>query len=80
MDLVGSLIPDDFISAGSGAPIAMGVLEAEYSKDIDCEAGAELVTRAIKAAVARDAVSGDGIDILIIRAGGAEERSISLRG
>jgi len=80
LDLMGSLIPDDFISAGSGAPIAMGVLEAEYSNEIDCEAGAELVMKAIKAAVARDAVSGDGIDILIIRAGGAEERSISLRG
>ena len=80
MDLMGSLIPDDFISAGSGAPIAMGVLESDYSKEMDCEAGAELAVKAVKAAVARDAVSGDGIDVLIVRPGGVEERSISLRG
>ncbi len=30
MDPVGSLIPDPFITAGTGAPIAMGVIEAEY--------------------------------------------------
>jgi proteasome beta subunit len=80
MDLAGSLIPDDYITAGSGSPIAMGVLEAEYSKEIDCEAGAKLAIKAIKAAIARDAVSGDGIDLLIIRAGGAEEKTIPLRG
>jgi proteasome beta subunit len=80
MDLAGSLIPDDYITAGSGSPIAMGVLEAEYSKEMDCEAGAKLAIKAIKAAIARDAVSGDGIDLLIIRARGAEEKTIPIRG
>lgn len=80
MDLVGSLIPDDYISAGSGAPIAMGVLESDYSEELDCEAGAELAVKAVKAAVARDVMSGDGIDLLIIRPGGVEERTLSLRG
>jgi proteasome beta subunit len=79
MDLAGSLIPDDYISAGSGAPIAMGVLESEYSKGLDCEAGAQLALKAVKAAIARDAVSGDGVDLLILRAGGAEERTVPLR-
>ena len=80
MDLAGSLIPDDYITAGSGSPIAMGVLEAEYSKGLDCDAGAKLAVKAIKAAIARDAVSGDGIDLLVIRAGGAEEKTIPFRG
>ena len=80
MDLVGSLIPDDYISAGSGAPIAMGVLESDYSKGLDCEAGVQLALKAMKAAIARDAVSGDGIDLLILKAGGAEERTIPFRG
>ena len=79
MDLAGSLIPDEFLAAGSGAQIAIGVLEADYNKEMDCEAGAELAKKAIKSAIARDAVSGDGIDILIFRAGGAEEQTISLR-
>ena len=79
MDLAGSLIPDDYITAGSGSPIAMGVLEADYSKGLDCEAGSQLAIKAIKAAIARDAVSGDGIDLLIIRAGGSEERTLPFR-
>jgi proteasome beta subunit len=79
MDLAGSLIPDEFLAAGSGAQIAIGVLEADYSKDMDCVAGAALAKKAIKSAIARDAISGDGIDILIIRADGAEEQTLSLR-
>ncbi len=79
LDLAGSLIPDDFLAAGSGAQIAIGVLEADYKEGMDCEAGAALAKKAIKSAIARDAISGDGIDILIIRADGAEEQTLSLR-
>ena len=79
MDPVGSLIPDDFLAAGSGAPIAIGVLEADYVKGLDCEAGAALAKKSIKAAIARDAISGDGLDILIIKADGSEVRTESFR-
>jgi proteasome beta subunit len=75
MDPVGSLIPDPFITAGTGAPIAMGLVEAQYREDMDVEAGAELALNAIRSAVARDVVSGDGVDMLLIRADGIEERS-----
>ncbi len=78
MDPVGSLIPDDFITAGTGAPLAMGLIEAQYNKEINVEAGAELAYNAIKAAVARDIVSGDGIDMLIFTKDGIEERKFSL--
>ena len=79
MDPVGSLIPDDFLAAGSGAAIAIGVLEAEYNKELDCEAGVELAKKSIKSAIARDAMSGDGIDVLIIKAGGSEIRTETFR-
>lgn len=77
LDLAGSLIPDDYVSAGSGAQIAIGVLEAEYRKGMSVEEAKEIALKAVKAAVARDAVSGDGIDILIIRADGVEEETMS---
>jgi proteasome beta subunit len=80
MDPVGSLIPDKFITAGSGAPIAMGLLENQYSEGMDLEAGGELALSAIRSAVARDVVSGDGVDMLLIRADGIEERSFPMRG
>ena len=78
MDPVGSLIPDDFMTAGSGAPLAMGLIEAQYSKDMTVEAGAELAYDSIKAAVARDVVSGDGVDMLVFTKDGIEERSLPL--
>lgn len=79
MDPVGSLIPDKFITAGSGAPLAMGLLENQFSEEMDVEAGAELALNAIRAAVARDVASGDGVDMLLIRTEGIEERSYPLR-
>ena len=79
MDPVGSLIPDKFITAGSGAPIAMGLLEAQYSEDIDVEAGAELALNAIRSAVARDVTSGDGVDMLLIRSDGVDERAYPMK-
>ena len=78
MDPVGSLIPDDFITAGTGAPLAMGLIEAQYNKEMNVEAGAELAYNSIKAAVARDVVSGDGVDMLIFTKEGIEERKLSL--
>jgi len=80
MDPVGSLIPDPYITAGTGAPIAMGLLEAQYSEEMDLEAGADLALNAIRSAVARDVVSGDGVDMLLIRADGVEERAFPMRG
>jgi proteasome beta subunit len=79
MDPVGSLIPDKFITAGSGAPIAMGLLEAQYSEEMDLEAGGELALNAIRSAVARDVASGDGVDMLLIRAEGVEERYFPMK-
>ncbi len=66
MDPLGSLIEDDFAALGSGAPIAIGVLETRYSKDMRVEDAKKMVVDSIRAAIERDALSGDGIDILVI--------------
>ncbi|MEM2996792.1 MAG: proteasome subunit beta, partial [Candidatus Bathyarchaeia archaeon] len=73
------VIPDKFVSVGSGAAIAMGLLEANYREDITLEEGAALALQAIKSAAARDAVSGDGVDMLLISDKGIEERTYPLR-
>ncbi len=52
----------------------MGLIEAQYSDDLDLEAGGELALNAIRSAVARDVASGDGVDMLLIKADGIEER------
>jgi len=76
LDLLGSLIPDKYAAVGSGAEIAVGVLEEGYKEKMTVKEGQELVTRAIKSAVSRDVMSGDGIDFLVITDKGIQEESI----
>jgi len=76
LDVLGSVIPDKYAVVGSGAEIAIGVLEEGYREDMTVEEAKELATRAIKSAVRRDIMSGDGIDFLIITKDGIKEESI----
>ncbi len=79
LDPLGSLIQDKYACVGSGAEIATGVLEAEYKDGMSVEEARELVLRSIKAAIARDAQSGEGVDLLIITKDGVKEETVSLK-
>ena len=74
LDLLGSVIKDKFASVGTGAEIAAGVLESEHKDNISIEEGREVVSRALKAALARDAASGDGVDLLTVTKDGIKEQ------
>jgi proteasome beta subunit len=76
LDVLGSLIPDKYAAVGSGTEIAIGVLEEAYKESMKLKDAKELVTKAIKSAISRDAMSGDGIDFLIITKDGVTEESI----
>jgi proteasome beta subunit len=76
LDVLGSLIPDKYAAVGSGTEIAVGVLEEGYKDGMSVEEAKALVTRAVKSAISRDAMSGDGIDFLIITKDGIVEDSI----
>jgi proteasome beta subunit len=76
LDVLGSVIPDKYAVVGSGTEIAVGVLEEGYKEKMTVEQGKELVTRAIKSAVSRDIMSGDGIDFRIITKDKTVEESI----
>jgi len=76
LDVLGSSIPDKFTAVGSGAEIAIGVLEERFKEGMTVKEGRELVTTAIKSAISRDAMSGDGIDFLVITKEGIEEDSL----
>jgi proteasome beta subunit len=75
LDVLGSLIPDKYAAVGSGTEIAVGVLEEEYKEGMSIEDAKALVTRAIKSAISRDAMSGDGVDFLIITKDGIVEET-----
>ncbi len=76
LDILGSVIPDKYAAVGSGTEIAMGLLEEGYKEDLSIEEAKDLVVRAIKSAISRDTLSGDGIDFLIITKDGTHEESI----
>lgn len=76
LDILGSVIPDKYAVVGSGTEIAMGVIEEGYKEDLTMEEAKDLVVRAIKSAISRDIMSGDGIDFLLITKDGTREESI----
>jgi proteasome beta subunit len=75
LDVLGSLIPDKYAAVGSGTETAIGVIEEGYKDDISLKESKELIVRAVKAAISRDAMSGDGLDIVIITKDGITEES-----
>lgn len=76
LDVLGSVIPDKYAVVGSGTEIAMGVLEEGYREDLTIEEARDLVLRAVKSAISRDIMSGDGIDFLFITKDGIREEAI----
>jgi len=77
LDAIGSLMPDDYGTTGTSMLMAVGILEAEYDTEITVEEGEKLVERVIRNSLKRDAMTGNGIDLLIISQDGAEEKSIT---
>lgn len=78
MDSLGSLIEDDYAAIGTGAPIAIGIIENSYRKDLSVEELEKIAVEAVKAAIRRDAVSGDGVDVVMITREGSKERSYTI--
>jgi len=79
LDAIGSLMPDDYGTAGTGMLLTIGLLEAEYKPDITVAEGEKLVEKAIRAAMARDAMSGNGIDLLTITDKDAKGKYIEIK-
>ena len=77
LDPLGSVLPDDYAAVGTGAEMALAIIDEEYKPSMSEEKARELALRAIKSAVQRDAASGDGIDILMITTSSIREESLS---
>ena len=75
LDPLGSVLPDRYAAVGTGAEMALGVMDADYSEDMDEEKATNLALKSIKSSIQRDSASGDGIDILIINKSGKSENS-----
>ena len=78
LDPLGSVIPDDYAAVGSGAEIAIGVVENGFSEGMTETQAKELGIKAIRAAIKRDASSGDGVDLVYVTKAGLREETAPL--
>ncbi|MEE8178553.1 MAG: archaeal proteasome endopeptidase complex subunit beta [Nitrosopumilaceae archaeon] len=70
IDMFGSAEEKTYVTTGSGSPVAYGLLEEEYHKDLSVEDAKVIALRAVKAAITRNIGTGDGINISIINKNG----------
>ncbi|MEM3373043.1 MAG: archaeal proteasome endopeptidase complex subunit beta [Candidatus Anstonellales archaeon] len=75
LDALGGMTEEEMFSTGSGSPIALGLLEAHYSKDKPIKENLKLAVKAVKMAMERDAASGEGVDAAIIDSNGFKRLS-----
>ena len=75
LDPLGSVLPDEYAAVGTGAEMALGVLDPQYIKQMNEEEAINLAVKAVRSASLRDSASGDGIDVLIINKNGVKEIS-----
>ena len=73
LDPLGSVLPDDYAAVGTGAEMALGVLDQEYKKGLKEKEAVALAVKSIKSAIMRDAASGEGIDVLVADKNGIRE-------
>ncbi len=65
-DMSGAITSENFMSSGSGSPIAYGVLEQGYKPDLSLDDARRLGEAAVRAAMERDPGSGTGVDIVAL--------------
>ena len=79
LDPLGSLISDEYAAIGTGSEMAVGVVEEGFSPGMSSKEARELLLSAMKAAIARDSMSGNGIDLLTIDKSGMKEDRIEMQ-
>ena len=75
LDPLGSVLPDQYAAVGTGAEMALGVLDPQFRPGMTRDEAVDLAKRAVRSAALRDSASGDGIDVMVITDAGTEEFS-----
>ncbi|MGC9009072.1 MAG: archaeal proteasome endopeptidase complex subunit beta [Sulfolobales archaeon] len=70
INIFGDLTEEKYVATGSGSPIAIGVLESNYSEDLDLDRAIAVARDAVLSAIKRDVFTGEGIDVVVITRSG----------
>lgn len=73
LDPLGSVLPDEYAAVGTGAEMALGVLDPQFKPNMTQEEAIDLAKRSVRSAALRDSASGDGLDILVVTKDGTKE-------
>ena len=73
LDPLGSVLPDEYAAVGTGAEMALGILDQQYKNDLSEDQAVDLAVKSVRAASMRDSASGDNIDVLVMTKDGAKE-------
>ena len=79
LDPLGSVLPDEYAAVGTGAEMALGVLDPQFKQGMTKDEAVDLAKRAVRSASLRDSASGDGLDILVVTNEGTEEFTEALK-
>ncbi len=75
LDPLGSVLPDEYAAVGTGAEMALGVLDPQFKANMSEDEAVDLAKKAVRSAALRDSASGDGLDIMVITKDGIKESS-----
>jgi proteasome beta subunit len=73
VDFFGSMNQEKVVATGSGSPVAYGILESEYKKDMAAAESYPIAAKAIIAAMRRNVFTGDNFDIAVLDKAGFRE-------
>ena len=73
LDPLGSVLPDEYAAVGTGAEMALGVLDPQFKVNMTEEEAVDLAKKAVRSASLRDSASGDGLDVMVITKDGIKE-------
>ncbi len=79
LDPLGSVLPDEYAAVGTGAEMALGVLDPQFKPHMSKDEAVTLAKHAVRSAALRDSASGDGLDVLVITKDGTEEFTESIK-
>lgn len=73
IDPYGGVTKEEFVSTGSGSPVALGVLESSLKKNVSEKEAIEIATKAVLAAMSRDTATGNDFDVAVLDSKGYRE-------
>ena len=79
LDPLGSVLPDEYAAVGTGAEMALGVLDPQFKEKMTKDEAVDLAKKAVRSASLRDAASGDGLDVMVITKDGTKEFTEKIR-